>query len=352
MLRLLVVWRILVKAAHGGTFLRVLVATLVVLWYSASGFLYFEIRERPDLGWGDAFWWAIVTMTTVGYGDFYPLTWGGRFLVGVPTLVLGIGLLGYVLSALAVQLVESRSKELKGLSEISDSNHVLVVHFLDAARMVQLVKDLRLDPASRGRSIVLIDDALEELPAELVELGVKFVRGNPAREATLRRANVTGAAYAIVLAKNPLDPASDAATLAVAMALESLHTRIRTVVHCVDPESVETLRRTGCDSIVCGSKLLSSLLVQELLDPGVEAVYDEMANLRVGAQLYLTDIESMGQWSQAELRSWADRQRYVLIGIKRGGQVVLNPAPEYSIVKGDRAILIGPSRPAPIKTGQ
>ena len=42
---------------------------------------------------GDALWWGIVTVTTVGYGDQYPVTTGGR-IVGVFVLILGVGLFG------------------------------------------------------------------------------------------------------------------------------------------------------------------------------------------------------------------------------------------------------------------
>lgn len=47
---------------------------------------------------GAGVWYALVTITTVGYGDLAPQTMGGRFIVALPLMALGIGLLGYVLS--------------------------------------------------------------------------------------------------------------------------------------------------------------------------------------------------------------------------------------------------------------
>ncbi|MBU2073392.1 MAG: potassium channel family protein [Actinobacteria bacterium] len=54
---------------------------------------------------GDAMWWALTTMTTVGYGDTYPVTTGGR-VVGALLMVTGVALLGVVTATLASWLVE------------------------------------------------------------------------------------------------------------------------------------------------------------------------------------------------------------------------------------------------------
>jgi voltage-gated potassium channel len=65
-------------------------------------------RGQPDTNianLGDGFWWAITTMTTVGYGDRYPTTTTGRFIAAA-LMVAGIALLGVVTATLASWLVE------------------------------------------------------------------------------------------------------------------------------------------------------------------------------------------------------------------------------------------------------
>lgn len=336
------------KAEHANT--RLAVAVVAILWFSASGYMYFEIEAKPDLSWADALWWSVVTMTTVGYGDFFPETQLGRFVVGIPTMLFGISVLGYLLSLVATTLLESRSKELKGMKRIKLKNHVLIIHFSNTHRVLQLVSELKSDPATRDSPIVLIDNQLEELPAELSALGVKFVRGNPAREATLEQANYAETSHAVVLAKNPQDVRSDDLNLAVTMTIEGLNADIRTVVECVDPDSIEILRRTGCDSIVCVSKLSSSLLVQELIDPGVQAVFSELSRVQVGAQIFVVDIASMREWKLAELADWSSSKELMLIGVKRGQDIHINPATGFALERGDQAILIGDTRPAAIDT--
>lgn len=54
---------------------------------------------------GDALWWAVVTMSTVGYGDVFPVTTAGR-MVGVAMMVVGVSMLGIVTATVAAWFLE------------------------------------------------------------------------------------------------------------------------------------------------------------------------------------------------------------------------------------------------------
>lgn len=57
--------------------------------------------------YGDALWWAVVTVTTVGYGDRYPVTPAGRG-IAVVLMLVGIGLVGVITASVASFFVEER----------------------------------------------------------------------------------------------------------------------------------------------------------------------------------------------------------------------------------------------------
>ena len=81
-------------------------AAFVVLVLSSVFILQFE-GHSPDANittGGDALWWGVVTITTVGYGDFYPVTPGGR-LTAVFVMFAGVGIIGSLASILASVLV-------------------------------------------------------------------------------------------------------------------------------------------------------------------------------------------------------------------------------------------------------
>lgn len=82
-------------------------ATTTVVGVAALAILDAE-RAHPDTNidtYADALWWAVVTITTVGYGDHYPVTPTGQ-LVALILMVSGIGLIGFVTGSLATWIVE------------------------------------------------------------------------------------------------------------------------------------------------------------------------------------------------------------------------------------------------------
>lgn len=80
----------------------VLLAAVVIVFAASAAELAFE-RHAPGSNihsYGDALWWAVVTVTTIGYGDRYPVTAAGRG-VAVVLMLVGIGLLGVITANVA-----------------------------------------------------------------------------------------------------------------------------------------------------------------------------------------------------------------------------------------------------------
>ena len=103
-----------------------------------------ERRDNPDLAsFEEALWWAIVTVTTVGYGDITPLTRTGRFVAGM-LMVAGIGTIGLLASSLASVLVVKKEDE-EGATAASPSAPPGMAGQLTA--QLQALSDLHL----RGR---------------------------------------------------------------------------------------------------------------------------------------------------------------------------------------------------------
>ena len=101
------------------TFITILLAGMVL---SASSILILQFEVGAPDGniktGGDALWWAIVTITTVGYGDFYPVTALGR-ITAVFVMFAGVGIIGALASILASLLVAPSSPDEAATGETS-----------------------------------------------------------------------------------------------------------------------------------------------------------------------------------------------------------------------------------------
>lgn len=90
------------------TLLSITTSTAVIVFSAALGFHYFEFQVNPNVrGFWDSFWWAMTTVSTVGYGDIYPHTTGGR-VIAILLMLTGIGTLGLYTAAIARYVLEQK----------------------------------------------------------------------------------------------------------------------------------------------------------------------------------------------------------------------------------------------------
>lgn len=86
--------------------------SIFVIYLAAVGIYYFESAAQPDAfsSIPASLWWAVVTLTTVGYGDMYPITAGGRAFTFV-ILFVGLGLVAVPAGIVSSALSEARERE-------------------------------------------------------------------------------------------------------------------------------------------------------------------------------------------------------------------------------------------------
>lgn len=99
-----------------------LIVTGIFIFLASAGIYYFENKAQPEL-FASIFhsgWWAIVTLTTVGYGDVYPITVGGKVFTFF-MLMVGVGIVTIPAGLVASALTKARQMEDEALLEDEES---------------------------------------------------------------------------------------------------------------------------------------------------------------------------------------------------------------------------------------
>jgi voltage-gated potassium channel len=215
----------------------------------------------------DAFYYTIVTASTVGYGDVIPTTSQQGRLFAMSVVVLGTASFAVALGSLLGPAIEARLSQALGtmterqLELLED--HVLVLGYGDLTEPI--VEELD----GQVPFVVITPDA--SAASELRQRDIDVLTADPSDEEPLRRAGIAEARAVVAATEND---ANDAFAVLTAKALNP---GIRVVAAATDRENVDKLRRAGADSVISPAVIGGHLLVESALDGGdAEAVADSL----------------------------------------------------------------------------
>ena len=198
----------------------------------------------------DAFYYTLVTASTVGYGDAVPTSQVAR-LFGMSVVVIGASSFAIALGTLLGPVLQARfAKALGRMSEdqlaILDG-HVLVLGYSDVVGAI--LDDLP------DRSDVLVVTTDQEVVHRLTEHGVNAITADPDDEASLQEAGVDRA-RAVVVATD--DDAADALTI---LTLRSLDSEVEILAVATNQENIKKLERAGADTVISPSAMAARELI-------------------------------------------------------------------------------------------
>ena len=313
---------------------------VVLILAGAAGLTWFE-EDRP---FPDAVWWAIVTLTTVGFGDIAPVSLGGR-VIGVVLMFFGIGVLGTFTATIAGVFVEKRTRRDRGMEPSHLEGHIILCGWNDRTR--EILKDLRADSRAADADIVLLAD-VETKPSEDERL--HFVRGD-VNEDDLRRAGVERAATVVLVGDRRLDyQARDARAVLAVLTVKSLNPSVYTIVELAGEENVRHCKQAKANEIIVGADLCSRVISTATLDHGISTVLRELLSAQEGQNLITVPVAE-GQAGREFLDLFCELKReqgMIALAIQRrrdekgDREIVTNPEAQAEVQAGDDLVVIAP----------
>ncbi|HEO64700.1 MAG TPA: potassium channel protein, partial [Spirochaetes bacterium] len=175
--------------------------TLMMMVITSLSFYYFEVGQAHTSinNIYDSFWWSIVTFTTVGYGDIYPVTAGGK-VVAIFAMIFGIGFVGTFMASIASIMIQARTKELRGMKKLSLKDHLIICGY-NKQKVERFIMEFRSDVQFQDIPIVIVSDSIEYHPLQDMP-HVHFIQGETTDEATLQKACIKYASKVIVIAES------------------------------------------------------------------------------------------------------------------------------------------------------
>lgn len=258
---------------------------------------------------GDAVWWVLVTITTVGYGDKVPVTTGGK-IIGTVIMFFGVAFVSLFTATISSIFITRKLKEGRGLQEIKFKDHLLICGWNFSAE--QILSILEKEKRKVG-SIVLINQLNEENIAEIIHrfssLKIKFVRGDYSKESVLNRANVRMARTAMILPDSSagLGTKSDEATILSTLTIKSINTKIKVYAYILDRENLSHIKKAKADEVLISDAYAGYLMASHILTPGVAQTVHQLCS--EDGSFYLTRQEIPNHFHGKNYEELAEKVR-------------------------------------------
>lgn len=354
-----------------------------ILLTMVLGGVVLQWLEPGDISKDDnPYWWAIVTMTTVGYGDFSPETPAGR-IFAVLIMFIGISLVSLLTASISSIFVAQKIREGKGLEKLNLTNHLILCGWNpNGERVLDSIQHLS---GMKKRDLVLINELNEEevtmLKNRYPGMHIHFVSGDFTQEEILNRAGILDAETVMVIPNTTGSEVAtyDEKTIFATLTIKSMDSNIRVVAYLLDRENLTHIKRADADEVVVGDDFSAHILASHAVDPGVPQIANQLIESNSKSRFKRVEIPSqfVGQHYDALFDHFKDKDGSILIGVfsedenlgigailssdasaldafierklKDGGislqeeskiNVVVNPGKDYILKEGERAIII------------
>lgn len=289
--------------------------------------LGFSLSEGATIE--EALWWGLVTLSTVGYGDYYPHTTAGK-VFGALLIIFSLTFLGFVLGIISDTVIESNRRRFLGLGGTRFRDHVVVCGWTPVSRVA--VEELL---ANNNKVAVITQNEGDLNSIRLLgEPDNLFVTvGTPYEMKVLRLANVQHARAVIV------STGEDTQTLIATLNIKKLNPKARVVVSIDNEELRKTFEAAGVSYITSPNRFSGRLVASASFEPEVTRFVEDVTTRTFGSDLRQYKIEGnsvlCGLSFGEALRRVREDDGSILLSVARDGKTIINPGDDLILGEGD-----------------
>ncbi len=303
---------------------------MITIFFGAVGFHFIE-----GFSWGDSFYVAVQTVTTVGYGDLTPVTPAGRLFATI-FILFGAGTALYALTAVAQAVFQSevmyalgvrmRRREMDNLQ-----NHRIVC---GAGRVGRRI----ITQLKRQHIPFVVIEKNRERVAAMIENGDMVIVGDATLESNLQKAGVE---RAVGLASCLPD---DADNVYVVLTARGMNEKLHIVARAVEEEAESKLIRAGANRVIApivigGRSMAAALLKPALADFMDSIVAEDMGLIFEQVEISAGSLLADKRLKDVDLRVEVD---VLIVAIRReNSEMIFHPSGETVLMEGDLLIVIG-----------
>ncbi len=315
-----------IRNVLSGVFI-VLLGTLVG---GVIGFHHFE-----KLGWFDSFYFTIVTIATIGFGDITPKTTYGKILV-VVIATIGISSFAIAVTSLIETMVREKVGEFFGMVNPTLNKHVVICGWNETAKAA--LKELL---ASTKKKIVIVDGELDRPPVD--DLRVSLVKGDYKERDVLLKAAVDSASNVIVATGNDSD------TIMTVLQIRSLNKKIHIAAEARGGNVQNVLKQAGASHVITSLDFGGRMLATSVSQPGTASIFDDLSSTGAGNDVYEVKIPSslQGKTFREILLELKEETNVLPIALRRKNNIIINPGLKSVIDRNDQLVIV--CRPEELK---
>ncbi|MFP4529157.1 MAG: potassium channel family protein [Candidatus Kapaibacterium sp.] len=314
-------------------FLPTIILLLVIIIGTMGYNIIWEDTESTVI---DELYMTLITITTIGFEEVYPLDSIGRIFT-IFVGIFGIGSLFYILSVLMENLVIIQLANLRGKKKMMKKidkleNHILLIGYGRVGRIA--AKELK----EHGEKFVIIDWDFGDNMSELVGEDILALEGDGTEDNILLQAGIERARGVIVTTARP------STTVFVVLSAKVLNPNLFIVARSDEESAIEKLQRAGADRIVnpysIGGQRLARVMVnpnmfdfiESSLGPGENALNLEKIMVPASSRLIGKSLKEL------DIRSASGA---TILAVIRDGTPTINPQDDFRIEERDQLIALG-----------